>query len=101
MFGHKQNSIDINGKNYHLDGGKEFLTEGGHRLPMIWRWPNGIPIGTNSESVVSYIDVFATLAEIIGVELECNQGRVGNQSDIKISLKKIPRLDEIEIVLKN
>ena len=49
------------------------MGEGGHRLPFIWHWPKGIKPGTNDQSTVSYIDVFATLADLIGVKLECNE----------------------------
>ena len=74
MYGHYQNAIDIDGKNWQLNGGKEALTEGGHRLPMMWRWPKRIQPGVDSNSLVSYIDVFATLADMIGsfpFELSC------------------------------
>ena len=43
------------------------LNSGGHRLPMIWHWPEGINPGENTENVVSYIDIYATLAKIIGM----------------------------------
>ena len=34
---------------------------------MIWRWPRGIPPnGINTENVVTYMDIYATLADIIG-----------------------------------
>ena len=49
------------------------MGEGGHRLPMIWHWPKGIQPGLNDQSTVSYIDVFATLADLIGVKLKCNE----------------------------
>lgn len=49
------------------------MGEAGHRLPMIWHWPKGIKPGLNDQSTVSYIDVFATLADLIGVKLKCNE----------------------------
>ena len=49
------------------------MGEGGHRLPMIWHWPKGIQPGLNDQSTVSYIDVFATLADLIRVKLKCNE----------------------------
>ena len=42
-------------------------------MPMIWRWPRGIRRGINDKDTVSYIDVFATFAEIIGSDLKCNE----------------------------
>ena len=73
MTGHHQNSLDFNGRHRKLMHGKESLSEGGHRLPMIWRWPKKFKVGQNSENTVSYIDVYRTLADIVSVDLKCNQ----------------------------
>ena len=73
MTGHHQNSLDFNGRHRKLMHGKESLSEGGHRLPMIWRWPKKFEVGQNSENTVSYIDVYRTLADIVSIDLKCNQ----------------------------
>jgi arylsulfatase A len=39
--------------------------EGGHRVPMIARWPGKIPAGTTSKQLISQIDLAATLAAIV------------------------------------
>ena len=39
--------------------------EGGHRVPMIVRWPEHVPAGSTSDHLVSLCDVFATVAELI------------------------------------
>lgn len=96
MFGHHQNSMDINGENVVLSGGKEYLYEGGHRLPMIWHWPEGINPGENTENVVSYIDIYATLAKIIGVDLKCNQAP--DSRNLVPLIKKMSGFDEKPIV---
>ena len=70
---HAQNSVDLNGKHTVLKGYKNHLGEGGHRLPMIWKWPKGFDSGINRDTTVSYIDVYATLADIIDYKLNCNE----------------------------
>ena len=73
-IGSFQNVLDFNGKNTVLLGGKEDLYEGGHRLPMIWKWPNRIKQNkVNQEAVVSYIDIYATFAEILNHNRTCNE----------------------------
>jgi arylsulfatase A-like enzyme len=38
--------------------------EGGHRVPLIARWPGKIPAGATSDQMTSLTDVLATVAEI-------------------------------------
>ncbi len=52
-----------------LRGAKQDLYEGGHRVPFIVRWPGVVQPGTTSTATVGLIDVFATIAEAIGVPL--------------------------------
>ena len=49
-----------------LRGAKRDLYEGGIRVPMIARWPGGIPANEVRDTVWSLVDVKATLAEIAG-----------------------------------
>lgn len=74
-YNHYQNAIDLNGVNYKLNGGKQSAYEGGHRLPMLWRYPRMIKEPRVLQNVtVSHIDVYRTLADIIGDEnLPCNE----------------------------
>ncbi|TWU18461.1 sulfatase family protein [Allorhodopirellula heiligendammensis] len=39
--------------------------EGGHRVPLIVRWPGQVPADTTSDELTSLTDVFATVAEIV------------------------------------
>lgn len=48
--------------NRPLQGGKFSLFEGGIRVPMVMRWPNGLPAGAVYTPQVSSLDVFATVA---------------------------------------
>ena len=55
--------------NGRLRGGKGDLTEGGHRVPFVVRWPGKIKPGQVSDALVSQSDLFATFAALIGEEL--------------------------------
>uniref|UniRef100_A0A7S3PLL4 Sulfatase N-terminal domain-containing protein n=1 Tax=Aplanochytrium stocchinoi TaxID=215587 RepID=A0A7S3PLL4_9STRA len=52
-----------------LRGAKRDLYEGGHRVPMIFKWPGIIPEGKTISALISQIDIFATVAAIVGYEL--------------------------------
>lgn len=43
--------------------------EGGHRVPLIARWPGRIPAGQISGQMTNTTDLFATIASLIGYEL--------------------------------
>lgn len=43
--------------------------EGGHRVPLIARWPGKIPAGSTSNQTTSLTDVMATVAEITDSEI--------------------------------
>ena len=45
---------------------KGLYWEGGIRVPMIFRWPNAIPEGVTYEKPISHLDIFATIAAIVG-----------------------------------
>jgi arylsulfatase A-like enzyme len=49
-----------------LRGLKRDVWEGGHRVPMIARWPGKIAAGSVSDEVVSQIDLMATIAAATG-----------------------------------
>ncbi|MCP5556755.1 MAG: sulfatase-like hydrolase/transferase [Verrucomicrobiaceae bacterium] len=50
-------------------GVKRDSWEGGHRVPLIVRWPGKVKPGTTSSQLTSLTDVMATVAAIIGAEL--------------------------------
>jgi arylsulfatase A-like enzyme len=50
-------------------GAKQDLYEGGHRVPFIVRWPGVVAPGSSSDAVIGLIDVFATLAAVVGEPL--------------------------------
>lgn len=58
-FGHHSNG--------DFRGGKRDIYEGGHRVPMIIHWPDGISQpGRRCDDLVGQVDVLATLATICG-----------------------------------
>jgi arylsulfatase A-like enzyme len=51
-------------------GQKNTVFEGGHRVPFIARWPGRIPAGSVSDELICTADLYATLADLLDVELE-------------------------------
>ncbi|MDZ4851433.1 MAG: arylsulfatase [Pirellulaceae bacterium] len=51
-----------------LRGLKRDLWEGGHRVPFVVRWPGIVPAGRVSNELIGQIDIFATIAAIVGSE---------------------------------
>lgn len=49
-------------------GHKGDIWEGGHRVPLVVRWPEKVQAGSSSDQLVSLTDLFATCAEIIDVK---------------------------------
>jgi len=53
-------------------GHKGDIWEGGHRIPLIVRWPPRIAGGSTSRQMVCLTDIFATCAELLKAELPAN-----------------------------
>jgi arylsulfatase A-like enzyme len=53
-------------------GMKRDAWEGGHRVPLIVRWPGHVKGGSSSDQLASLTDVMATLAAVTGAELPHN-----------------------------
>jgi len=49
-----------------LRGMKADAWEGGHRVPFIVRWPGRVKADAVNRSLVSFVDLYATLAELTG-----------------------------------
>jgi|GEM_PF-234720 len=56
-----------------LRGAKRDIYEGGHRVPYIVKWPGVVEEGSVSEALISQIDLMATLAGILGLDLPVDQ----------------------------
>ena len=53
-------------------GMKRDLWEGGHRVPMIVRWPGKVPAASTTDALVYQTDLMATLARITNAQLPEN-----------------------------
>lgn len=60
--GHRQNA--------DLLGFKFGVWEGGHRVPLIVRWPGKVQPGTTSNQLLGNVDMLATFAELTGQKLD-------------------------------
>jgi arylsulfatase A-like enzyme len=54
------------GSAFPLREGKGTMHEGGYRVPTIMWWPGKIPMSSNCDEFCSTIDVFPTVAKLIG-----------------------------------
>jgi len=50
-----------------LRGIKGQLYEGGHRVPLLARWPGQIPAGSTSDALIGLVDLLPTCAAVAGV----------------------------------
>ncbi|HEY5913753.1 MAG TPA: sulfatase [Verrucomicrobiae bacterium] len=60
---------DHAGSAFPLREGKGTCWEGGTRVPCIMRWPGKIPAGSESWQMLMTIDLFPTIAKLIGAQL--------------------------------
>lgn len=56
-------------------GMKSDAWEGGHRMPMIVRWPGHVEKNSISDQLVCFTDFLATFASVIGVQLPSEDSR--------------------------
>lgn len=59
---------------YVFRGHKADIYEGGHRIPLIVRWPSRIAAGTATHRTVCLSDLLATMADILGTPLPDHAG---------------------------
>ena len=58
-----------------LRGGKRSIYEGGHRVPFMVRWPDGInKPGRTYDGLIGQTDLLATFAELIGISVPDDAG---------------------------
>ncbi|WP_406694916.1 arylsulfatase [Singulisphaera sp. Ch08] len=55
--------------NAGMRGNKGSPYQGGTRVPSFWRWPSGFKGDAEVDALAAHIDIFPTLAEIVGVPL--------------------------------
>lgn len=59
--------------NLPLRAGKGWLYEGGIRVPLIYRWPGGVPANAVRDTPVISTDLYPTLLELAGLPLRPEQ----------------------------
>ncbi len=57
-----------------LRGMKADAWEGGHRMPLVARWPGQVASGSTCDQMISFVDVMATFADITSTPLEVDEG---------------------------
>lgn len=57
---------------YIFRGSKSDIWEGGHRVPLVIRWPEKIAPATTCSQTMCLVDFFATFAEITGYQIPDN-----------------------------
>jgi len=57
-----------------LRGHKGSSFEGGTRVPFIVRWPGVVPAGSRCDRTVCQIDIMATVADVLGIEMPGTAG---------------------------
>src|SRR5262249_29765402 len=48
--------------------------DGGHRIPLLARWPGKVRAGSTCDHLVSLVDLMSTCADILGAKLPPNTG---------------------------
>ena len=68
--------VDYSGHkaNGPLRGQKTEVYEGGHRVPLLARWPGKVEAGATSDQLVALTDMLATTAELLNRPLPDNAG---------------------------
>lgn len=59
--------------NHMLRGGKRDIYEGGHRVPFMISWPNGVKGGKTCDQPVNQLDIFSTIAELLGDKVSSSE----------------------------
>ncbi len=58
----------------HLRGGKWSIYEGGFRVPLIVQWPGQLQGGQRSDKMISLVDIFSTMSDLLDVEYGRDHG---------------------------
>ncbi len=64
---------------YHFRGMKSDIYEGGHRVPLLMRWPRMIEPNSQNDHLVCLGDLYATLSTVVGHALSSDEA-VDSQS---------------------
>lgn len=79
-------------------GGKRSVYEGGHRVPFMVRWPDGIKEpGRKWDKIVGQVDLLATFAELNDISLPENAGE-DSQSFLSVLREPTKDYDRVPLV---
>ncbi|MDF9798743.1 arylsulfatase A-like enzyme [Catalinimonas alkaloidigena] len=88
-----QQSFPQNGFNAGMRGKKGSPYDGGHRVPLFIRWPEGnVPEGKDVDEISAYTDILPSLIDLCGLDMEV--AGVTPQSFFGKSLVRLIREDE-------
>jgi len=59
--------------NAPLRGGKASIYEGGTRVPLVVSWPGKVDAGTETDAMVSSVDYYPTLLDLLDLDAPANQ----------------------------
>jgi arylsulfatase A len=79
-------------------GVKRDTREGGHRVPFIARWPARIAAGRVSDALFGQIDLMATIARLIGLELPAGAAPDSIDQSALLLGRRTPRAARTEMV---
>lgn len=66
-----QQAFPVEGYNAGMRGKKGSPYDGGHRVPLFIRWPEGnVPEGKDIDEIAAYTDVLPTLIALCGLDME-------------------------------
>ena len=91
-------------------GMKRDQWEGGHRVPLIIRWPGNIKAGSQSDQMISLADIMATCASIINYELPDNAAEdsynflpvlLGNQGNVPVREYMLQQTNRLDLAIRN
>jgi arylsulfatase A len=63
-----EGDLDLTRFNCNFNGAKCLVYEGGIRVPMLVRWPAGLPGGRRLDAMVHFSDWFPTLLSLAGIQ---------------------------------
>ncbi len=69
-----RNAQGVSTNNTPLRGRKGYVYEGGHRIPLVFQWNNGIPGGREMDGqLIGLHDIYRTIVSMTGAEVDEGQ----------------------------
>ncbi len=81
--------------NCNFNGAKGTVYEGGIRVPMMIRWPDGLPRGVEVNDMVHFCDWYPTLLELAGLSVPEDNLPIDGRSVVPIIRGEEPESDPV------